>query len=216
MTKTEKSALGDRVLIILYLMVILTTLLIALIGTRNEPFGYFLISESGPLQNFTVVGYFIAFLTALVLQWNKRISLGYSPAIILLVMGLRELDFHSRFTTMGIMKSRFYISEAVPLQEKIIGGAILLAVAVIVAAFFLRHYRSFWQALKEKSRPALLTLSGISFAVISKIIDSTSLLIGEALEESMETAIPYLFLAAMLLYVRQEKRNSRSTEEGLT
>ena len=55
--------------------------------------------------------------------------------IPVLLMGMRELDFHSRFTTMGVFKLRFFSSDTVPLSEKLIVTALLggLGVALLLA-----------------------------------------------------------------------------------
>jgi hypothetical protein len=208
-TDTRKpSSLLDSSFTIIYLTVILTSLLISLIAVRDEVLGMFLTSEDSPVQIFSVIGYFMAIITAVFLQWKKRLSFGYGAAVIFLAMALRELDFHDRFTTMGIMKTRFYISATVPPTEKIIGAVILVALACIIVLFLVKNFQPFLAALRDKNRAALLALNGICFTIISKIIDPNPSLIACAIEETMEFAIPYFFLSAMLLYVKLEKENN--------
>ena len=64
------SLLGSSFTII-YLTVLLTSLIISLLAVRDEVLGMFLTSESGPVQIFSVIGYFMAFMTALFLQWKE-------------------------------------------------------------------------------------------------------------------------------------------------
>ncbi len=204
-TKTGHASLLDSSFTIIYSTVILVSLIVALIAVQSELLGMFLTDETGPIQICTVAGYCMAVLTALFLQWKKKISFGYGAGVILLAMGLRELDFHDRFTTMGIMKTRFYISNTVPLTEKCIGAAILLALTCILALFLVKNFQPFYTALRKGNRAALLALNGICFTIVSKLIDSCSSLIVCGIEETMEFAIPYFFLLAMIHSVKQKK-----------
>ena len=206
----------DSSFTIIYLTVLLTSLIISLIAVRDEVLGMFLTSESGPVQIFSVIGYFMAFMTALFLQWKGRLSFGYWAAVLLLAMGLRELDFHDRFTTMGIMKTRFYISDAVPLTEKVIAAVVLLGLTWVTVAFLVKNFRPFVKALKGGNRAALLALNGICFTILSKLIDANPSLIICALEESMEMGIPYFFLLAMILQSKLKKENDWTWQEMKT
>ena len=194
----RKTVLIENSLSIIYLTVFL---IIALISVQDNFLAKFLIRENGPVETFSIIGYFMAFITAVILQLKGRISFGTGAAVILLTMGLRELDFHDRFTTMGIMKSRFYISDTVPLTEKCIVVIVVFILAWFIGVFLKKQFHPFLAALKTKDKAAILTLNGIIFTIISKFIDSTPLLFARIIEESMELAIPYFFLAAMLLHV---------------
>ena len=204
-TDINPPSLLDSSFTIIYLTVILTSLIISLIAVQDEVLGICLTSESGPVQIFSVIGYILAFIIALFLQWKERISFGYGAAVILLAMGLRELDFHDRFTTMGIMKARFYISDTVPLTEKIIGAVVLLGLTCITVSFLLKHFRPFVTALKAGNKAALLAVHGIIFIIVSKLIDPSPSLVICAIEETMEMAIPYFFLLAMFLSIKLQK-----------
>lgn len=173
-------------------------LLIIFIALQDYIVAKAVIHEGSFVETLTVIGYFIAFFAAIVLQMRGRISFGAGAAVILLSMSLRELDFHVRFTTMGIFKSRFYISDAVPLTEKIIAALITLSLIYFIAAFLKKYSRFFLIALKSRNKAAFLALNGIIFSIISKLIDSSPLLFAQIVEETMELAIPYFFLSAML------------------
>jgi hypothetical protein len=192
-TDINPPSLLDSSFTIIYLTVILTSLIISLIAVQDEVLGMCLTSESGPVQIFSVIGYLMAS------------SFGYGAAVILLAMGLRELDFHDRFTTMGIMKTRFYISDTVPLTEKIIGALVLLGLTWITVSFLLKHFRPFVTTLRAGNKAALLALHGTIFIIVSKLIDPSPSLIICAIEETMEMAIPYFFLSAMFLSIKLQK-----------
>jgi hypothetical protein len=204
-TDINPPSLLDSSFTIIYLTVILTSLIISLIAVQDEVLGMCLTSESGPVQIFSVIGYLMASITALFLQWKERVSFGYGAAVLLLAMGLRELDFHDRFTTMGIMKTRFYISDTVPLIEKIIGAVVLLGLTWITVSFLLKHFRPFVTALRAGNKAVLLALHGIIFIIVSKFLDPSPSLVICAIEETMEMAIPYFFLLAMFLSIKLQK-----------
>ena len=198
----SKSVLIENSLSIIYLTVFF---IIALISVQDNFLAKFLIRENGPVESFSIIGYFLAFITAIILQSKGRISFGTGAAVILLTMGLRELDFHDRFTTMSFTKSRFYISDTVPLNEKIIVVIIVLILAWFIGSFFKKQFHPFLAALKNKDKAAILALNGIIFTIISKLLDSTPVLFAQIVEESMEFAIPYFFLAAMLRSTEKNK-----------
>ncbi len=179
-----------------FLIVIISTLL-------GGDFTEFMGSESSPVEILSVVGYILATAGALYSHYKGYISYGINAAIILFVMALRELDFHDRFTTMGIMKTRFYISDAVPVTEKIIAAVITLIVLYVIIRFFWRNTRPFIQAVQAKNGPALLTLNGLAFTVASKLIDSNNTLFLGVLEETLEFSIPFFFLLAILFHDRE-------------
>lgn len=196
-------------------IIYLTVILIIVLSSFQDYFlVFFLASESSPIQSFSVVGYFIAFATAIILQLQGRITFGVGAAVIFLSMGLRELDFNERFTTMGIMKSRFYLSDIVPIKEKIIVLMIVLPLVCFIAVFLKKNFRFFLAALKTRNKAALLAANGILFTIIAKLIDSNSSILFCITEETMELAIPYFFLCAMLLYAKGERENSIQATRG--
>lgn len=205
MSYKNESTLLNRPFLSLYVTGFVVSFITALATVQYQLLGIFLASESGPIQIFTVVGYCMACVVAVFLQWKGQISSGYQAALIFLALGLRELDFHDRFTTMGIMKSRFYISDAVPLTEKIIGAVVLLGLTYLVVLFLKKNLRSFFSALRTGNRAALLSLNGFSFLIVSKLIDANSSLIVCSIEETIEMTIPFFFLFAMILGSKQGK-----------
>ena len=197
-----KNVLVEHPFRVIYLSIVSIVVLASL---QDNLVIFFLASESSPIQTFSTIGYFAGLVIALILQRMGHISFGLGAAVIFLAMGLREMDFHDRFTTMGIMKTRFYISDVVPLTEKIPATIIMLSLASIIALFLIKHFRPFFMALKAKNKAALLTLNGIAFVIISKLIDSQPLLLVCIIEETMELAIPYFFISALLLCIKTEQ-----------
>lgn len=199
---TIKNSFLNSPFLIIYLTIIV---IVGFSSIQSDETIFFLASESSPIQSLSAIGYFAAFAMAIFLHVKGQISFGPGAAIIFLSMGLREMDFHDRFTTMGIMKTRFYISDAVPLAEKIPAAIIMLSLGYIITVFLIKHFRPFLIALRATNKAALLTLNGIAFTVISKLIDSQPHLLFCITEETIELAIPCFFILSLLLCNKTEK-----------
>ena len=128
------------------------------------------------------------------------------------LLGLRELDFHSRFTSMGIMKTEYYISPKVPGTEKAIVSALVLIILCIAIHFVWTRWTSFLTALKAGDTAAVNVALAIGFCIITKTIDNNSTFIRKTVafffteprysftrvvEETMELAIPLFILLAI-------------------
>ena len=91
-----------------------------------------LISEGGIIESLSALGYFIS-VAAMFYYGGVRFAKRYHYLIMLTALfGLRELDFDKRFTSMGILKGRFFTSDLVPLEEKFIGAVVVLVLIYIV------------------------------------------------------------------------------------
>jgi hypothetical protein len=75
-----------------------------------------------------------------VLQWAQ---LSY----LLLIYAMREMDFHRLFTEEHVSRWEIYV-EPFPLQEKIIGGVVLLLTLIVMLHFIRNNWRVFWKSLK--------------------------------------------------------------------
>ncbi len=199
MAQIDTDILVHRSFNIIYLCIFLIVIISTSLG---DDFAEFMSSESSPIEIFSTVGYFLAAAAALYSHRKGNISHGLNAAVILCAMALREMDFHDRFTTMGIMKTRFYLSHEVPTHEKIIAATIILVLLYVVIRFVCINARPFIQKVQEKNGPALLALNGIAFTVISKLIDGNNTLFLGLLEETLEFTIPFFFLLAIIFHDR--------------
>ncbi len=167
------------------------------------------VRENGLVELLTVVIYagVIGCLALLSLQRKETKTLAASGMVLLLC--LRELDFHSRFTTMGIFKTRFYVSPEVPLPEKAIVSIVVLGLLAAVLVFIRQYWKNFFRGLQQKEASMIAVACGLSCAVCSKMLDSMSHLfrplcfwynpaiMSRAIEETLELAIPLFFLVAI-------------------
>jgi hypothetical protein len=127
-----------------------------------------LIDEGGPIETLTAVCFLLG---ALAVLSGPELARRWPAAAILLMFGLRELDFHSRFTTMNLTKSRFYLSPEVPLAEKLIGLCVLL---FFIACLYLlvKRYGRIWlrRALRLESL-SITIATAFLFLVVAKSMD---------------------------------------------
>lgn len=183
-----------------------------------------LFSESGPFERMSIALW--ALLGLALLLHDPRSTRAQALAALALLFAAREADLHKAFTDLSITKIKFYLAAAVPLQQKLLGGLVLLggvALVMVAARLFYRH------VIRDQglhSPLGQLLLMPALLLPVSKIVDrfasqlyelfeirlpqTVSQLIG-AFEEGIEMALPALFIVALLLYRAQR----REAEENL-
>src|SRR5690606_38084443 len=150
----------------------------------------------------------VCFIYILIRGGIRFVARYYYFARLLLVFGFRVLDFHTRFTTMGIFKTKFYVTPEVPMAEKTIAFIITLGCLCVASAFLKDHPPQFICELRQFSSIAIgVAMTGALIAA-SKIVDGMSRYLGvlgidtEALdlgatkiaEEVMELGIPIMMI----------------------
>lgn len=194
-----------------------TLILLVVINMLPVDLAVSLVVEHGPVEMLTVIGYFIAATGLVLMPFFRPGSRTVLGGILVLLLGLRELDFHSKFTTMGIFKSRYYLSPDVPQPEKGI-VSILMILLIIVLIYFIRaHFPRFWNGLKKKECAAVNIGLALLFAIGSKGMDSISASLHwiaalyhenparsmQINEEVIELAIPLFLLCALYHIARR-------------
>lgn len=127
-----------------------------------------LIVENGVVETLTaacfLIGSFLVF-------GGPELARRWPAAAILLMFGLRELDFHSRFTTMNITKSRFYLSPDVPFAEKLFGLCLLLFFVACVYLLLKRYGRGFMTRIRQAEGMAVAIATSVLFLAVAKSMD---------------------------------------------
>lgn len=131
-----------------------------------------LLNEGGWVETASWIAYFTAAFFVLLKVFQKPNRWSMLAGVLLL--GMRELDFDKRFTTMGIFKSRFYSSAAVPMGEKLM--AALVTAAILAALFFLvkNHLKPFFSRVMKLQGASLSVLLAGGLLVFAKSIDGLS------------------------------------------
>ena len=169
--------------------------------------------EGGPVETLSAYGYFLFCLFLVHFNRIGAVKTSFAPAFFLLLLGLRELDFHARFTTMGMFKSRFFISPEVPLGEKVVVVCFIIFLIAYAAIYLRKTLPLFIRDLRAGEAYSVSVVFGLGAMVFSKFIDSNSeifvFLAGamenpkvmvRVAEECLEMFIPLFFIRALLQY----------------
>lgn len=172
-----------------------------------------LISEGGPIETaqfvFYIAGASISWLYAKQKIWRS----GLSGGMILLTFALRELDFQKRFSDMSVMKPRFFLSPDVATSTKAIVGVVLIGILAVFLVFIKRNLKGLFNGLKDNKGWAFTAITGVGLLFCTVLLETLvrsmkSLglyLRTQPFEETIETAIPLLFIIALFQF--SSKRN---------
>ena len=133
-------------------------------------------------------------------------------SLLFLAFGARELDLHKAFTTMSILKSRFYLGD-VPIGEKLAGLAVIGLLGAAVLLLLKRYGRVLWRELRQRTPWALAIATFVATLVLAKVLDraiygyglkvtlSGHALVG-SLEELIELSLPLVAAVGFSLGLR--------------
>jgi hypothetical protein len=156
----------------LHLLTLGTVLLLAAILVAalqlEQSLASALFVESGPVETLTAALFLIG---SLLVFSGPELARRWPAAAILLMFGLRELDFHDRFTTMNISKTRFYLSPDVPIMEKIFGLCVVLFFFACVYLLIKRYGKAFTRQTLRAEGLAVASATSLLFLVVSKLMD---------------------------------------------
>jgi len=176
-----------------------------------------MVRENGPVEIFSAGGYFLFCLFFVYFNISGILRTDVAPCFFVLLLGLRELDFHARFTTMGMFKSRFFISPEVPLVEKILVTGFILGLLGYAFYYLRERMVAFKADLAAGSPYAFSIAAAVGCILLSKALDGNSEIFEYLLpmidessqlprtaEECLELFIPVFLLRALVQYA--EKR----------
>jgi hypothetical protein len=170
-----------------------------------------LTSEEGFFEQGSWIGYLVAGAACLLL-WRRNRGLYGPSAIVIFAMCARELDWHRRFTTDSVLKSRYYLKVHAPLLEKLLAGTVVLALTATVIYLLVRYRRAFVAALRARVPAAVTRATAGLLLLLTKMADRLPGILkrdyatrlpdwaanlDRVIEEPMEFGIPLLFLLAI-------------------
>lgn len=179
-----------------------------------------ILIEGGPVETITVVAYAGCILFILMSwSWGMIRRRWYLVAILLLFL-CRELDLDKSQFTVGLLKSRQYVGDAVALPEKILSLCLIFFILAVVALIVSKETRGFLSGVWHRLPSELAVLSGLGLIFISKAIDGLGRKLAEfnivisqsvedfayVVEEVGELGIPVTFAAAIATSLAR-KRN---------
>lgn len=174
-----------------------------------------MLAESGIIETASAAGYFLC--AGYILVCSRRFDLPVYPyfPLLFILFGLRELDFDKRFTSIGLLKSKFYVSSVPTLGEKTV-GILLITLLLYLAWCLLKNHIWVWKrAINTYSQVYIGGLMTFSLMVLAKTIDGLprklrplGVQVNDTLatrlndlEEILELGIPGLIFLSILAYV---------------
>jgi len=211
---TDRQAIMGFVITGLLLVLLIMVTLSLEVSNRS-----ILLREHGIVELASVFGYFWCALFILY-KGGFAYLLRYNYFFMLVIFFmLRELDFDKKFTTTGILKTRFFLSDDVHFLEKIIGALVVFILIYIVLRILFHHLKTFYYGLMSRSIISIGALLVFMLLVISKLLDGigrklnrVGVEIGEmasshlsAVEEILELGIPIALLLTFSVYFKRIK-----------
>jgi hypothetical protein len=183
-----------------------------------------LFREGGSVENFQAFSWALCAALSLVYWLRKQWSGGLIGAFLLVMLLVRELDFHKRFTAMSVTRTRYYLLPDVPVLTRLIAATVVLGTLAVAIVFLRKHLRLFWNALRSGRKWACSAAAGIGAITVAFLVDKlhgweghavtflrvlgltpvpSEKLLQIVIEESVELAAPMLFLLALIQFGRQ-------------
>jgi hypothetical protein len=196
--------------------------LIFLTEISDDPLKRMIIHEGGLVENATVLAYFLCLLSLIINSGLQNIQKMWTLYISISLLMLREMDFHDRFTTLGIFKIKFFLSPHVPGVEKAIGILVILLIIFIAYRFYKQYFRYFLQKLQERKPFTFYIIFSICYMGIAFGLDGLPrklesigvtgpervISICNTTEEVFELMIPVMFMMSILAFFHQQKLES--------
>lgn len=130
-----------------------------------------LLSESGLIERASAIGYFACALFMLLKGGAEFVRTRGYFIVLVTLFGCRELDFDKAFTTIGILKSRFFVSPDVPAGEKVAGFIVVAILIWAVYKILSQHFAGFLSDLRNKTPEAVGVTIVFFLLAFSKSID---------------------------------------------
>ena len=180
-----------------------------------------LFSEQGPFEVLSAVLWGVLGVLCLL-----SAKLGPRRLITCGIAGLlgcaRELDLHTAITGMSIFKSHYYLKTPAPIAQKLLIGALAIAILALLIDVLLAGLRALRNGALQQDwmRSALL---GFVTTTVTKGLDKAEAftqditghslpqmwgLVVAALEEGVEMSLPLLFIVALAQYRRMRAQSA--------
>lgn len=184
----------------------------------DEASRYEWMKEGGPVEIGAALAFFLDFVLIVI---SGHLSSLRRFALLFVMFALRELDFDKRFTTVGILKSKFFFSPEVSPLQKLAGAVVLLALAWAVIGILRRYSDAFIDGLRQRTPVAVASLLAMACLVVSKAVDglgrklqplgvelsTEDTTLAEVVEETLELgAAAYIMVALWAWFARDSSR----------
>ncbi len=192
---------------------------LAVICSFGPALRFSIFIENGPVESMSAAGYFIC-IALMFICFGKEARRYWHVIVVLAAMGMRELDFNSRFTAMSVTKIKFYLSPEMPFHHKFIAAACALLVLYCLVCLLVRNWRGFLNSLRKHEPYALFVATGLGFLLASVTLDGLGgklMKLGifpdknwiewaENAEEMLELWIPVMFTLGLRYFWAERHR----------
>lgn len=196
-----------------YITFIFTFTVIAILARLTPEVLCAVLQDDGLVQVATAALLcFAAFLGLLRVAFKTSPRTSWAEATwILWIYAMREMDFHRLFTGEHVTRIELYTGPF-PIQQKVIGGVVMLTTVIVMLHFFYRHFPVFWKSLKEKVPRAWYIVAWAFLLVGSQVMDKPEIYknfpVGPA-EEAMELGASLMMVFILLSFpFRGKGKNS--------
>ncbi|MEE4262194.1 MAG: hypothetical protein V2I56_05850 [Desulfobacteraceae bacterium] len=121
---------------------------------------------------------------------------------LLMIYAMREMDFHRLFTAEHVSRWKLYAGPF-PLQDKVIGGVVVLLTLAVMLYFIGSNFRHFWQSLKARQSWAVHVIIWAVLLFSSQMLDKSrwhGIFAEVTLEENMEFGAAIMIFMVLLKY----------------
>ena len=153
---------------------------------KSHPF----FIEGGWIEQVTVLLFCTSSLIAGFVFLKTKFYNSFLLSAFMAMAAMRELDWHKTWTSDSILKSRFYLSDATPITEKIIGAAVIIFLAYLVVKLLMRT-KNWLYGLKNGSLSALTLFFALGSLVSAKFLDSFSRLLPSLAEFKSKNTVVF-------------------------
>jgi hypothetical protein len=180
----------------------------------------FFLKEGGVVETATFLGYLLCSVLIFYKGRFNYLKRYYYLVFFIVFFMFRELDFHTRFTTMGLFKSKIFVSGNVSIIEKIIAAAFILLFIYFTYLIVRKDLKSFFRSFKNHSAisygilivAVLLGVTKFFLDGIGRKLGMAGIQLGKnmpvyfaALEEILELGIPIILLIIFTAYFYDNK-----------
>ena len=173
------------------------------------------LSREGRLIEDITVFLYLCVVLYLLFVASGRSRFRYHSAFVVLLFTLRELDMHSRLTSIRINNFSYYIEPTTPLVERVAVGAVLLICLYALIRYMTNYGRKLVSGVRNRYASALTVAAALLITLITKLLDSAPRILRESfattlsrevktpmrvIEEILELGIPLLMFLACLQY----------------
>ena len=121
---------------------------------------------------------------------------------LLLIYAMREMDFHRLFTAEHVSRWKLYAGPY-PIEDKIIGGVVIVLTMVVMVHFIGSNFRHFWDSLKAMQSWAVHVIIWAVLLISSQMLDKSrwhGIFTEVAFEENMEFGAAIMIFMVLLIY----------------